>query len=280
MLTVVEGPKTIQIATNAMIVEEGRDCAWAERNVTHNPAYKWILGKYVEADNANSNMQFWSLDGLRAAHASIRNSPLNLLHKPKYVVGSYVDTELVYPIDGANGKMEDEEEDDEDDVKEEEEDDEEEDNEVDYVANPFIEALAVFWKYYFPDEFVEVQQAHDRGELFFSMECVSDTITEVFPDGTVGETFAYRGPSDPSYSEAINKRECARRFDNPHFLGGALIIPPTQPGWKQAEVKEISKLLNFDMESAIDEAEKDDDLSVEVWSRMMDLVLHHAAREV
>lgn len=256
MLTVVEGPKTIQIATNAMIVEEGRDCAWAERNVTHNPAYKWILGKYVEADNANSNMQYWSLDGLRAAHASIRNSPLNLLHKPKYIVGSYVDTELVYPVDGADG------------------------DEVEHVANPFIEALAVYWKYYFPEEFVEVEQAHDRGELFFSMECVSDTITEVFPDGTVGETFSYRGPSDPSYSEAINKRECARRFDNPHFLGGALIIPPTRPGWKQAEVKEISKLLNFDMDSAIDEAEKDDDLSVEVWSRMMDLVLHHAAREV
>lgn len=253
MLTVIEGPKTIRMATSATIVEDTRDCAWAERNIVPNPAFKWVLGKYVEADNANSNMQYWSLEDLRKSHKTIRNSPLNLLHKPKYVVGSYVDTELVYPMT---------------------------DEAEDLTSNPFIEALAVYWKYYFAEEFGKVEEAHARGDLYFSMECVSETITEVWPDGTLGETFKYMGPSHQSYSEAINSRECARKFNEPHFLGGALIIPPTRPGWKKAEVKEISHLLNYDYDAALDDVEDREEVDPEVWELMMSLLLQAFNSEV
>lgn len=252
MLTVVEGKNSIQVATLATIVEDSHDCAWAERNISPNPSYKWILGKYVEADNANSNMQYWSLEGLRRGQKTLRNSPLNLLHKPKYVVGSYVDSELVYPTDGAQQET---------------------------VTNPFIEALAVYWKYYFPKEYEDIEEAHSNGELFFSMECVSDTITEIWPDGSEGETFKYMGPNDPSYSDAINNRECARRFDNPHFLGGALIVPPTRPGWKRAEVKEISELFNVDFDQSIEDIEEEDEISPELWMSLMGLLMDLSAKK-
>lgn len=217
MTVVIEGTKSFFLADRARILDDSRDTAWAEKFVRPNPAHKWILGKYVEANKANSNKQLWALDDLRMAQPSIQHAPMNMLHHPRSVVGAFVATELVYPV-----------------------------NQTDSAAyeyeNPFVEALGVFWNYYFPDEYKVVEAAHASGSLFFSMECVAESIL-CTGEGGCGTEFAYDGPRSETYCDHLNEGQSDKQLNKPHFLAGALIIPPERPGWKGAEIKDISSLV-------------------------------------
>lgn len=250
----VQGQDKIVVCAPAVILNDDHDVAWAERHIRPNPMFKWILGKYVEADNANSNMQYWSLDDLKVSHASIQHSPLNLLHQSKRIVGTYVDSELIYPTNSP----------------------EEQSAVMDNVQNPFVEALAVYWRHVFPTEYEVVEKAHQNGDLYFSMECKAESITEIASDGSEGATFPYMGPRHPSYSDAINTGEVARRFNKTHFLGGALIIPPELPGWAGANVKELSAYSEKDLETMMDVADRQVDTDAGSWQSMMQLLLHMA----
>jgi hypothetical protein len=220
---VVEGSNSYFMGAKAFLYNEDNDTAseWASKHIRNNKALKWVLGKYVEADNANSNKQYWTLDDLQLAKPTIDYAPLNMLHQRRYIVGTYVAAEMMYPVS---------------------------DQENSYSVNPYIEALAAFWKYYFPEELSLVEKAHDEGSLFFSMECVSKTITFVHPDGSEYE-FPYAGPRDESY-EGKDTSDAIRRLNEPHFLGGALIIPPERPGWRGATIEELSSLIKEKEEEA------------------------------
>lgn len=226
---IVEGKKSLFLTGTAVLLADDREQAWASRAVEPNPALSWVLGKYVEADNANSNRQYWSLGDLQAAQATIKHAPMNILHRPRAVVGHYVDTEMMYHTvesEDPTGELA-----------------AESDN------NPFIEALAVFYKYYFPEEFKVVEAAFNMGSLFYSMECVAQSVT-CFGDLGCGEEFAYAGPTSDTYCAHINGGISAKKLNQPHFLGGALIIPPALPGWNKAEVKDLSKLILAEEEQA------------------------------
>ena len=221
MTILTENNNSFFFSSPAILVESDRDLAsdWASSHIVSNPALKWIVGKYVEADSANSNGQYWSLADLRLKQPTIQHSPMNIGHRPNDIVGTFVASEMIYPT------------------------------QVD--QNPYIETVGAIWKYYFPEEVALVEQAYKTGELFLSMECISDSITCVGPNGC-GETFAYLGPMSLSYCEHIRDRTGFRQLDNPHFLAGALIAPPDRPGWKNASVNEMSTLF----EKHSDEATK------------------------
>jgi hypothetical protein len=218
MTILFEGKDRFVFSAAAKILQDDREVAaeWAGKHVRKNPALKWIVGKYVEADRANSNNQFWSFADLRMAQPSVDYAPLNILHRPKHIVGSFVATEMVYP--NAEGAAEQQ-------------------------GHPYIEALAAFWKLYFPEEFQIVEAAHNAGSLYFSMECVSQSVTCAGESGC-GKEFAYAGPKSPSYCEHLNHSVSIKQLNQPHFLAGALIVPPERPGWKGAEVKEISRIVD------------------------------------
>jgi hypothetical protein len=215
---IVEGEKSFFIGMRASLIEDERELAWAERTVRPNPALKWVLGKYVEANKANHNNQFWALDQLQMAQPSISHSPMNLLHKYRYIVGHFVDTEMLYPTAGeaaADGYVHD---------------------------NPFIEALGVFYKYYFPQELALVEAAHAQGSLFYSMECVSERI-KCAGEAGCGSEFEYAGPRSTTYCAHLNRGESIKELHNPHFVAGALIVPPERPGWAGASVHDLSSLV-------------------------------------
>lgn len=217
MSIIVEGRDVQLVVSPAAIVDgTSHDMAWAEKHVQPNPALAWIIAKYVEADRANSNTQMWTLGDLREYRSTINHSPLNMLHRDRDVVGTIVANELIYSKDAA---------------------------EEDGVDNaPFIETLAAFWKYYRQDEYALVKKSHDAGNLFISMECVAKTIT-CHGDSGCGQDFDYAGAESDTYCEHLQKRTSVRRMNQPHFLGGGLILPPTRPGWKNAEVTDISSLV-------------------------------------
>lgn len=207
---IIDGANALIMAGPAELLDTSREYAWADRALRVNPAFRYLLGRYVEADHANSNGQMWTLPDLQETYKTVEGSPLNMIHKARYIVGHYTDVELLYPTDEKAGAE---------------------------PTNPYVEALAVLYKYYFPDELAAVEAAHREGALFFSMECVGESLT-CAGEGGCGKEFAYAGRNDASYCDHINDGG-VRQINRPHFLGGALIIPPVQPGWSNAEIHSL-----------------------------------------
>ncbi len=203
---VCEGRRSIYLGAQAQLITQEREIAsdWAVDKITINPANAWILGKFVEADRANNNGQYFALNDLEIGKPSIDHAPMNINHAAHEIVGAFTASELVFPV-GENAADE----------------------------NPFIESLGVFWRYYFEDAYRLVQKAHSEGSLFYSMECVPEYVSTV--GGTDdSQMYEYAGRTSPTYPDELNKREVPMRLGKPHFVGGALIIPPVKPGWSGA----------------------------------------------
>jgi hypothetical protein len=213
---IYEGARSVSLAGPARIVGgSDHESAWAEKHVRVDKTLKWILGNYVMADLPNSNGHIFPLDDLEEyAALTIPDKPLNMLHIPHRIVGHYVATEMLYPIN---------------------------ENSDESLGTPHVEALSAFYHYYFEDEWADVQKAHDEGSLFYSMECVPRTLI-CATDGC-GQEFDYLGRQSDTYCEHLQGETPPRQLKQPHFLGGALIIPPVRPGWKKADIKELSKLM-------------------------------------
>lgn len=218
-----EGNDRIYIAGPAWIPSEVRPgvelatSEWATAHMVPNEANSYILGRFVEADRANSNKQYFRLGELLTAQPTIAYAPLNINHQGS-PVGTFVSSEMQYPK-GAE-------------------------------ENPYIEALAAFWKAYYPETYDTVKAAFQEGNLYYSMEAVPLSLSTIGGTDDSAE-YAYMGRIHDSYPAEINNRSCSGIVLNqPHFVGGALIVPPAAPGWNKADVKQLSKFMNEQWESA------------------------------
>lgn len=207
------GSNSVHLAGRAFLLDGAdREMAWAEKHVRADKNLKWILGNYVMADQANSNGHIFPLEDLKTyGQATIPNKPLNMLHIPDRIVGHYAAVEMLYPM-GASEE----------------------------VSSPYIQALAAYYYYYFEDTYREIEKAHREGQLFFSMESVPASL--VCAAEGCGLEFAYAGRQHESYCAHLQEPIAARQLKQPHFTGGALIIPPVRPGWKSADIHELSRV--------------------------------------
>jgi hypothetical protein len=267
MTVVVEGRDSVFLSDRAVLLDTDHEtAAWAEDYVQANPAYSWVLGKFVEAERENANRHWWSVADLSMARPTITNAPMNMLHRPREVVGTFVESKMLYATDGAedkDGKL----------VRSAAAASQGEDLED---PHPYIEALGLIWKYYFPVEHAMVKEAHQEGSLAFSMECVSESMTCAGDNGC-GKTFDYKGPNDPSYCAHLNQSESRKQMNKPHFVGGALIVPPAKPAWRGAKISDLASFTEGNKAEAeavyAGIAEEFDHLSVEQWESMMALIL-------
>lgn len=221
---IAESRRGIHLLGTARVVENDREFAWAEKHVHHSPGNRWILGNFVEANNPNQNGHIFPFEDLQTSIDHIPHKPLNLLHIPGRRVGTFAAAEFVYPNESA----------------------------ADGSGNPIIEALAAFWEYYERDLWPSIQMAHREGTLFFSMEAVPESLTckgKGDYEGC-GGTFEYAGRQSPTYCDHLNLVASRKVLHKPVFTGGALITPGTKPGWRNARVKELSKLIEDDLEQA------------------------------
>lgn len=247
---VYQGKNRIYLGARAVLIENDREIAseWAANHIQLNPAYSWILGKFVEAERANNNQQYFSLDGLRMGQPSIAHSPMNMNHSARNIVGAFVATEMIFPAtEGAAEGM-----------------------------NPYIESLGVFWRYYFPQEYKMVKMAQEEGSLFYSMECIPRALQTVGgADDSV--EYPYEGIQSKNYPDEINERQVAINLVDPHFVGGALIIPPNKPGWSNAEAKSVARYMEsqWEMAEKIYEGVQDESphLSPREWEALMSELL-------
>lgn len=229
----IEQAGRLRLASPAWLLDPDRELAWAGPLVRDNPLYAWILGKYVTSSaTPNGNGHIFGLEDLRAQTGTLVHAPMNLLHRPREIMGTYVGAEIVYPVHGptrsasvAAG--------------------------LSAETEPFVESLAAMWRYYFREEYDFIKDCHEQGLLAQSMECIPKTVT-CAGDGC-GRAFAYAGPVSKTYCEHLQVRGAPRRLDLPLFSAGALVIPPARPAWKGAQVTELTAATR----DAMRQAEKD-----------------------
>ena len=184
-----------------------RELAAAVDGKRLNPQFVWISGRYVQGEKPNSNGQFWTSDDLKAGEYSIRYTPLNVLHEWQRPVGTFVETKLVHR-EAASGEGE---------------------------LLPEIQALSALWAHNFPQVAEAARSAHDKGKLWYSMECVGEGKQCL----TCNKTFEWAAARYCEHME--ESRTAPRRFINPVFQGGALIFPPVKPGWSDADIEEVAR---------------------------------------
>lgn len=241
---------------------------WSIDEKTANPFIKWLAGDFVESDKPNQNTQFWTAQDLSLGEYSIKYAPLNMLHKQRVPVGFFLATNQVSFKDTAQAK-----------------------GYTDFLSKdgtrqdlpPFkIQALSGMWTHIFPFESAVIDQADDQGALFYSMECRGTHVHCAGPDGC-DESFDYMTPD--VHCEHLKERSSIRHIVNPTFRGGALIVPPTQPGWNNARatvlleesLREEAVLYAEQTELAFTEAQAEGrNITAHAWESLMALLLTQA----
>lgn len=211
----------------------------------------WMHGRFVGADTPNRNGALWSAGDLEMAKGTVVNGPLNWLHDARHVIGTLAKADYVDPAQnpqraGQLGPVE-----------------------------PHITATAAIWKWIYPDEAYVVQQASDQEMLWYSMECISKEVSCV-GEGGCGNTTTYSAYMAGAACEHVRQRASVRRFVNPVFLGGAVIVPPTRPGWAEADARVMSTA-NSLAEAAFEQAGRPD-ISTSEWEQLMGQLVRFAQK--
>jgi 2'-5' RNA ligase len=209
----------------------------------------WMHGKFVGAEVPNRNGALWSAGDLAMSKGSVVNGPLNWLHEGRHIIGSLAKSEYV---DGVNTKAG-----------------------AGSTIQPHLTATAGIWKWIYPDEAFVVNQASDLGQLWYSMECISSEVSCAGPDGC-GNTTSYTQYLAGAACEHITQRASIRQFLKPVFLGGAVIVPPTRPGWAEADASVMSQASRL-AEAAFDQA-GEPDIEASTWEQMMAQLVKFAQR--
>ncbi len=179
--------------------------AW-ETASAQNPHFQWIEGRFVEADRPNRNKAAWSSQDLEMGEPTVAHGPLNWLHDERHIIGTIAAAKLVVVGERqAAGIAED-------------------------IPKTHIRALAPVWSYIYPAEARQIARASEEKKLWYSMECVSREVA-CLQEGC-SHTQSYRDYMLAPQTRCDHVKQGGnRRFADPSFLGGAIIIPPVRPGW-------------------------------------------------
>lgn len=224
-----------------------------------SPFVQWISGDFVEGDKPNSNTQFWTAGDLELAEYTIKYTPLNMVHRFRVPIGFFAETKVVKlnrdtpaPDQSADQN--------------------------DTTGSMKIQALSGLWSHVFPFEAAQTEAADAEGLLFYSMECRGTHLT-CAGDSGCGQTFDYMAAD--THCQHLQERSSIRHIVNPTFRGGAVIVPPVRPGWKNAHASVVSDAVmqeaaafaaqNEDQYTALNSAGRD--LTAAGWEQLMGMVL-------
>lgn len=242
--------------------------SWIEQSQS-NPYFRWVQGRFVEAEQANLNGAMWTTGDLQFGEMGVKHGPLNWLHQARKVIGTIADAQLIQPKPAMVTSI----------------------STSGLVGNfattttttqpampqprPYIAAVASMWDWIYPDEIAVVERASHDQNLFFSMECVSEKIQCVGDNGC-NQEFDFIDAMSGKACTHINERASTRRLIKPSFLGGAVIVPPARPGWPGANatvMAEAARIAESTQESL------PDGMTASQWEALMGLVVASARNE-
>lgn len=213
--------KVLVVSAAEMPAAEDLDGWDVGQQILATPDRAWLVGRYLHAGMPpNSNGHVFRPDQIEKRHAAIPHSPFDMLHDPSRIVGHYAATKIVRPQQAQAAG---------------------------YTDTPYVKALACVYSYYFPEDFQAIRDAYEQGLAFMSMSCLPESVT----CPTCDHNAPWRGYNSPLYCSHMQGRN-PKWMENPVFLGGAAIIPPTRPGWKNAAVTRIAGFVDANQSVAAD----------------------------
>lgn len=211
-----------------MTAESGRTIITAPlREVaSDHPGFTMLRGRFVEADIPNDNGALWTSDDLQLGGATVVGGPLNWLHQERKIIGTLTAAELVEGREAA----------------------------AQGLGNHIV-SDAVMWNFLYPNEATAVERASASGDLYFSMECLSREVACIDAPGRpgCGESFAYADYDAGRTCMHLRQRSSLRRFVDPTFYGGAVIVPPVRPGWSKANAEVVRQAAEEAERASLDE---------------------------
>lgn len=184
-----------------------------EAAVGSNPHNLMLTGRLVEAEMANRNGAFWTKADLEFGLPTVGHGPLNLLHEVDKVIGTLVNPRMVDATEAAADGTP--------------------------ALGPHIQTDAVVWRWIYPEVASAIERFTEAGTAWFSMECIAERVQCVGPNGC-GAEMAYASAARRDEGACVHVRERAshRRLVSPTFQGAAVILPPSQPGWANADLRQ------------------------------------------
>jgi hypothetical protein len=227
-----------------------RAAMWAS-TPNPNPHLLWMQGRFVGAERPNRNGAFWSTSDLEMGKPTVAHGPLNWLHEERHVIGTIADAQFVpsaqLSVVGTEAAAE--------------------------TTDPHLAALSAIWSWIYPQEASVVAMASDAGVLAYSMECISEAI-QCVGDAGCGQTFPYMEVAAAGGGCAhLQQRGSVRRLVNPTFLGGAVIVPPTRPGWADANASVMREAASV-AEATYEQAGQPD-IPARTWEQLMASVIDY-----
>ena len=258
-----------------------------------NQGFTYLRGRFVEADNPNSNGALWTTADLELGQNTVAGGPLNWLHDDRKIIGSLLDGQLVpgreearkfsaeerkkaaggaamadgsFPIKNAQdlanairlaGNAKDPAAARRHIIRRARAlglsdripDSWKSEKSAAHIGN-HIETTAAVWRFLFPQQAAAIEKAADDHGLYFSMECISRQVACVGDTGC-GEQFDYGDYDAGNVCSHLRERASIRRFVDPIFLGGAVIVPPVRPGWANAEAEVVRQAAALTEEAEI-----------------------------
>lgn len=207
-----------------------------------NPLFLHVNGRFVGAEKANRNGALWTTEDLEVGRPTVKHGPLNWLHEEKHVIGTLIRDEMHVGDREAAAAG---------------------------VTEPYIGVESVIWKWLYPQEAATVEMAAEQGKAWYSMECISERVhcTDPSCQGDYGYFEVLR--ASEGVCDHVKLKQVARRFENPTFLGGAIIVPPVRPGWADANIevmREAASLAEGSWEAA---GLKDSQMDATEWELLM-----------
>lgn len=225
-------PKQLVVGGGHLVVASAAERIHADddwdiaKDVVQSPDRAWMVGRYLHIGMPpNRNGHIFRDEHVRRNYIGIPHAPFDMLHDPSRVVGHYVDAKIVEPTRGAA----------QDRVPL-----------SPYDEAPYVKALAVVYSYLFPEAADEIEKAYDAGLAFMSMSCLPDHVTCPVCD--------HHAPwlgyvTDARYCEHMQGRN-PKWMEWPLFVGGAAIVPPTRPGWADANITRVSRWMASNPDAA------------------------------
>jgi hypothetical protein len=169
------------------------------------------------------------------AKGTVVNGPLNWLHEARHIIGTLAKADYVDPARPQARPTQ----------------------QGDPAAHqPHITATAAIWKWIYPDEAYVVQQASDQNSSGTPWSASPRRSNAPGPK-RLRQHHQLRRYMAGAACEHVTQRASVRQFVNPVFLGGAVIVPPTRPGWAEADAS-VMNTANLAAEAAFEQAGQPD----------------------